>query len=93
MLEPSTQQGLIISFQKVRDDLKRRQTDHANKLSAATAARARAQGAAAEAQRRQDDAVTALQEAQQIFAARQHEINRLPPNVTRRKPDSVPPGR
>ncbi|MEW5811572.1 MAG: NlpC/P60 family peptidoglycan endopeptidase RipA [Actinomycetota bacterium] len=73
----STQQSLIISFQKVRDDLVRRQTDHANKLSTATAARARAEGAAAEAQRRQDDAVTALQEAQQTFAARQDEINRL----------------
>ncbi|QZT60864.1 NlpC/P60 family peptidoglycan endopeptidase RipA (plasmid) [Mycolicibacterium vanbaalenii] len=73
----STQQSLIISFQKVRDDLVRRQTDHANKLSTATAARVRAEGAAAEAQRRQDDAVTALQEAQQTFAARQDEINRL----------------
>ena len=38
----STQQSLIISFQKVRDDLVRRQTDHANKLSTATAARVRA---------------------------------------------------
>ena len=73
----STQQTLTISFQRVRDDLLRRQTDQANKLSAATAARARAESAAADAQRRQDDAVAALRDAQQTFTAQRREVERL----------------
>lgn len=73
----STQQTLTISFQRVKSDLLRRQTDRTNKLSEATAARARAESAAADAQRRQDAAVVALRDAQQTFAAQQREVERL----------------
>ena len=73
----STQQTLAISFQRVKSDLLRRQTDRTNKLSEATAARARAESAAADAQRRQDAAVAALRDAQQTFAAQQREVGRL----------------
>lgn len=71
----ATQQTLALSFGRVKDTLHRTQTQRANRLSDAKAARQRADDAAAEAQQRQDAAVTELAAAQQTFAAQQQELN------------------
>lgn len=71
----ATQQTLTLSFGRVKDTLHHAQTQRANRLSDAKAARQRADDAAAEAQRRQDAAVAELGAAQQTFAAQQQELN------------------
>ncbi|WND60483.1 NlpC/P60 family peptidoglycan endopeptidase RipA (plasmid) [Mycolicibacterium vanbaalenii] len=73
----STQQTYLLAFGRVKDDLRRSQTERANQLSAAKQARLDADAAAAEAQRRQDAAVTELVGAQRAFADQQFDLTRL----------------
>ncbi len=73
----STQQTYLIAFSKVKEDLRRSQTERANRLSAAKQARLDADAAAAEAQRRQDEAVTELVDAQRAFTNQQSDLTRL----------------
>ncbi len=73
----STQQTYLLAFGRVKDDLRRSQTERANRLSAAKQARLDADAAAAEAQRRQDSAVTELVGAQRAFADQQSDLTRL----------------
>ena len=73
----STQQTHLLAFGRVKDDLRRSQTERANRLSAAKQARLDADAAAAEAQRRQDAAVTELVAAQRAFTDQQSDLTRL----------------
>ena len=73
----STQQTYLIAFSKVKEDLRRSQTERANRLSAAKQARLDADAAAAEAQRRQDEAVAELVDAQRAFTNQQSDLTRL----------------
>ncbi|MCV7153593.1 MULTISPECIES: NlpC/P60 family peptidoglycan endopeptidase RipA [Mycolicibacterium] len=73
----STQQTYLLAFGRVKDDLRRSQTERANQLSAAKQARLDADAAAAEAQRRQDAAVTELVGAQRAFTDQQSDLTRL----------------
>lgn len=73
----STQQTYRIAFNRVKDDLRRSQTERANRLSAAKQARLDADAAAADAQRRQDDAVAELVAAQRAFTNLQSALTRL----------------
>ena len=73
----STQQTYLIAFSRVKDDLRQSQTERANKLSAAKQARLDADAAAADAQRRQDDAVAELVATQRAFTDQQSDLERL----------------
>lgn len=73
----STQQMYLIAFSGVKNDLRRSQPERANRLSAAKQARLDADAAAAEAQRRQDGAVTELVAVQQVFSNQQADLARL----------------
>ncbi|CDO08111.1 peptidase M23 [Mycolicibacterium cosmeticum] len=73
----STQQTYLIAFSSVKDDLRRTQTERANRLSAAKQARLDADAAAANAQRRQDGAVAELIAAQHAFADQHSDLTRL----------------
>lgn len=73
----STQQTYLIAFSSVKDDLRRSQTERANRLSAAKQARLDADAAAADAQRRQDGAVAELVAAQHAFTDQQSDLTRL----------------
>jgi peptidoglycan hydrolase CwlO-like protein len=70
-------QTLAVSFQQAKANLQRARTEQANRASLARAARQHAEIAAAEAERSQGDAVTALGDAQQQFASQQAEVDRL----------------
>lgn len=73
----STQQTYLIAFSRVKDDLRQSQTERANRLSAAKQARLDADAAAADAQRRQDDAVAELVATQRAFTDQQSDLERL----------------
>ena len=73
----ATEQTLTLSFRQAKDNLHRTQTERANKVAAAQAARLRADEAAAEAQRRQDAAVAELTAVQQAFASQQTQLNTI----------------
>lgn len=73
----SAEQTLALTSRQALGDLERVRLEQLNKASAAQAARLRADQAAAEAQRSQDAAVTALTDAQSQFVTQQGEIDRL----------------
>ncbi|WP_343600670.1 C40 family peptidase [Mycobacterium sp.] len=68
---------LTASSQRVMDNLLRARTEQVNRESAARLAKQKADKAVADAQSSQDDAVSALTEAQRKFAEQQQEIDRL----------------
>ncbi|MGK2868165.1 NlpC/P60 family peptidoglycan endopeptidase RipA [Mycolicibacterium frederiksbergense] len=73
----STQQMYLIAFSGVKHDLRRSQTERANRLSAVKQAQLDADAAAAKAQRRQDGAVAELLAVQQVFTNQQSDLARL----------------
>lgn len=70
-------QSLSISSQKVMADLQRARTEQVNRESAARLAKQKADDAVKAAETSQQDAVTALTEAQETFKAQQAELDRL----------------
>lgn len=73
----ATGQALSISSQKVMADLQRARTEQVNRESAARLAKQQADDAVKAAETSQQDAVTALTNAQEIFKAQQVELDRL----------------
>ncbi|WP_162464230.1 MULTISPECIES: NlpC/P60 family peptidoglycan endopeptidase RipA [unclassified Mycolicibacterium] len=73
----ATGQTLAVSSDKVIADLQRARTEQVNRESAARLAKQNADQATVNAQTSQDDAVAALQQAQQTFGSQQGELNRL----------------
>lgn len=70
-------QTLTASTDKVITDLQRARTEQVNRESAARLAKQNADQATVDAQTSQDNAVAALQQAQQTFKAQQGELDRL----------------
>lgn len=70
-------QTLTASADKVITDLQRARTEQVNRESAARLAKQNADQATVDAQTSQDNAVAALQQAQQTFKAQQGELDRL----------------
>ncbi|PRC46351.1 peptidase M23, partial [Mycobacterium sp. ITM-2017-0098] len=73
----ATGEALSISSQKVMADLQRARTEQVNRESAARLAKQQADDAVKAAETSQQDAVTALTNAQETFKAQQVEIDRL----------------
>lgn len=73
----ATGQALSISSQKVMADLQRARTEQVNRESAARLAKQQADDAVKAAETSQQDAVTALTNAQETFKAQQVELDRL----------------
>lgn len=73
----ATGQALSISSQKVMADLQRARTEQVNRESAARLAKQQADDAVKAAETSQQDAVTALTNAQDTFKAQQAELDRL----------------
>ncbi|MBU8815901.1 NlpC/P60 family peptidoglycan endopeptidase RipA [Mycolicibacterium goodii] len=73
----ATGQALIASSQQVMAKLQRARTEQVNRESAARLAKEKADQAARDAESSQDNAVTALKQAQQTFNAQQTELERL----------------
>lgn len=73
----SAGEALAISAKQTLTDLQRARTEQVNRESAARAAQERADQAAADAQRSQDDAVTALTDTQRQFGDLKAELDRL----------------
>jgi cell wall-associated NlpC family hydrolase len=70
-------QTFALSAQKTLSDLQRARTEQLNKESSARAAKAKADQAAADAQRSQDEAVAALTDAQKQFGGQRADLDRL----------------
>ncbi len=70
-------QTLSLSSQKVMADLQRARTEQVNRESAARLAKQKADEAVTAAETSQQDAVTALTDAQETFKAQQVELDRL----------------
>ncbi len=70
-------QTLSVSSQQVIADLQRARTEQVNKESAARLAKQNADQAVVDAEASQQDAVSALTDAQQTFSAQQAELDRL----------------
>ncbi|MDT5095890.1 MAG: peptidoglycan DL-endopeptidase RipA [Mycobacterium sp.] len=66
-----------LSAQKTLSDLQRARTEQLNRKSAAQTAKEKADQAAADSRRSQDDAVTALTDAQKQFGDQRAELDRL----------------
>ncbi|CRZ14573.1 NlpC/P60 family peptidoglycan endopeptidase RipA [Mycolicibacterium neworleansense] len=73
----ATGQTLAASTDKVISDLQRARTEQVNRESAARLAKQNADQATVNAQTSQDNAVAALQQAQQTFSAQQADLQRL----------------
>jgi cell wall-associated NlpC family hydrolase len=73
----SAGETLALSAKQTLADLQRARTEQVNRELAAKAAQERADQAAADAQRSQDDAVAALTDAQRQFGDQRTELNRL----------------
>ena len=73
----SAGETLAISAKQTLADLQRARTEQVNRESAARAAQQRADQAAGDAQRSQDDAVTAFTDAQRQFGEQKTQLDRL----------------
>jgi cell wall-associated NlpC family hydrolase len=73
----SAGETLAISAKQTLTDLQRARTEQVNRESAARAAQQRADQAAADAQRSQDEAVTALTDAQRQFGDQKTQLDQL----------------
>jgi hypothetical protein len=82
----STNETINLASQQVMTDLKRARGEQVNRESTARLAKQKADKAAADAQTSQDDAVTALTDAQATFGRQQEQINQLASSATTPSP-------